>query len=161
MMNNAVVLLNFPAAYQRLMIAAVIVGSVLLQKARRDATCARPVRARAGSLTGALARLSTTRRFLVAPVCLVVAVVAVFGSCARVPDARQCRQRLAPRCGCWRCWQSARCSRLSVAASTSLSARSQRSPAPSAALAVNTVGSVGVVAGALVGACLSGLMRGC
>ena len=32
MMNNAVVLLNFPAAYQRLMIAAVIVGSVLLQR---------------------------------------------------------------------------------------------------------------------------------
>jgi len=32
MMNNAVVLLNFPVAYQRLMIAAVIIGSVLLQK---------------------------------------------------------------------------------------------------------------------------------
>ncbi len=31
MMNNAVVLANFPAAYQRLMIAAVIVGAVLLQ----------------------------------------------------------------------------------------------------------------------------------
>ena len=32
MMNNAVVLLNFPVAYQRLMIAAIIVGAVLLQK---------------------------------------------------------------------------------------------------------------------------------
>jgi len=32
MMNNAVVLLNLPVAYQRLMIAVVIVGAVLLQK---------------------------------------------------------------------------------------------------------------------------------
>ncbi len=32
MMNNAVVLLNFPVAYQQLMIGAVILGSVLLQK---------------------------------------------------------------------------------------------------------------------------------
>lgn len=32
MMNNAVVLLNFPVAYQHLMIAVVIIGSVLLQR---------------------------------------------------------------------------------------------------------------------------------
>ena len=32
MMNNAVVLLNLPVAWQRLMIAVVIVGAVLLQQ---------------------------------------------------------------------------------------------------------------------------------
>jgi ribose/xylose/arabinose/galactoside ABC-type transport system permease subunit len=43
MMNNAVVLLNFPVAYQRLMIAAVIVGSVLLQRAAEKSWLPRAV----------------------------------------------------------------------------------------------------------------------